>query len=199
MKIDHLNVTAARVRPRLGWGNSPDLVLQVDGPMHPGDIIYNYDEKEGIYWHQGDGYTDFLYAGPPYKENNRYRTKNGGGYSGRTFTLTVALGDDFYPVDVVGPWSGGCYCANKVLPKPALEAVANNCSIYLTWESIQGILEEFHLLDWSIGDDGFLTPTSPCLFYKGVPKRNWTPEIKQELIRLNLDEYDPKTLARLGF
>src|SRR5690606_23144424 len=125
MQVDFLNITAARIRPRLGWGNAPDMELVSSEPLHSEDEIYHYNEKERVYWCQmKDGFTSFLYASEPLfflQDGDRgahWKTLNGGGYYGRVFPRKVLWQGNVIPVDIVGPWSGGCYCANKVLPKP---------------------------------------------------------------------------------
>lgn len=130
-----------KINPYKGYGNAPYMLLKKVPPNFD-NCIYNFDAKEGCYWYQDkdSGNTDFLYHSGPIEyvqdvdvevtEENKqgtlplFQTKhNHDGYGGRTFRLLTKHPDlkDVVLVDVRGPWSGGCYCANKILPKPATE------------------------------------------------------------------------------
>jgi hypothetical protein len=199
MQVDHLFITSAKIRPRLGYGNAPDLELRSTEPLI-GDELYNYDMNERVYWCQlKDGFTSFYYCGPPTFVEGKWRTKNAGGYSGRVFPLKVLWNNEVVNVDVTGPWSGGCYIANRVLPKPAKEVNVNNChGINLTLERIRIIIDEFNLENWTVDLNGTLGEFSPEFRYRGLMKKYWTPTIKEELRDMNLDDYNRDVQKRLG-
>lgn len=196
MKIDHLNVVSAKMRPRLGWGNSPGIELVSSEPLISQDEIYQYNDVEKVYWCQlPDGFTSFYYAGPLSLVDGKFRTKNAGGYGGREFPVKFLMEGAVVDVILHGPWSGGCYAANKILPKPACEVSVNNChGINLTLEAIRRIIREFGLTDWNITLTNKLSDkrTTPEFTYKGLIKSEWTDEIKAELKSANLDEYNQR-------
>lgn len=113
------------VDPQKGLANSPDVVLLSDEFPHIWEDK-TYWRSGPCYWHQNrqTGQTLFLFHTPDllYSRPGKprlYVTNDGGGFGGATFKLKVY--NMYGIVHVVGPWSGGCYCANQYLPKHCIE------------------------------------------------------------------------------
>lgn len=164
-----------------GYGNSPYAVIEVDHYVLPSPL---YTETEGCYWYQDGetGLTDFLFHTPLSKckkVGTRYVTPPSEGYGGRTFTLNLVDGG---AVDLVGPWSGGSYCANAYLPLPSIEVTFkqsrySNIAGYMTWKA----LEEFLPIGWGVGDSREYGKHWPTLLYRGLFKKQWSKELALQL------------------
>lgn len=197
--------TEFKINPMIGFANSPYLILGKQTPYFQ-DKVYTF--KDGLYYYQDPvtGETDFLahsgtikrigqieYADKTY---DHYITPNHEGFGGRTFRLIVGL--PLYPdetlkeivVDLVGPWSSGCYAANNILPKPAIEVTYHllrddghvshvNHTGNLTIEIVNEILK---LTKWrAILQQRYDVTMWPELVYDGIPKTSWTRETEIEV------------------
>lgn len=111
------------INPMFGWGNDPNV--EIRGMEFKHDSNWEYTKgNAGIYWYQDEktGLTDYFYHAGDLQQigENHWKTiRNLDGYGGRVFKTKVK---GFGLVEIGGPWSGGSYCANKHLPKPATEA-----------------------------------------------------------------------------
>lgn len=117
------------VNPNKGLGNSPDVTLIST------ERLYKMTWREPTYFRAGPcyfyqsretGYTQFLFHHGKLQRNingfltqnqigpGEYETNDAGGFGGSVFSLNVfGIGK----VNLRGPWSGGCYCANQYLNK----------------------------------------------------------------------------------
>lgn len=119
------------VNPNKGLGNSPDVtIITTERQIKPTWRNPLYFKAGPCYFHQDrqTGYTQFLFHhGALHRTDElgvqqlvvapgkgHYHTDDGGGFGGELFRLKVfGIGN----VNLRGPWSGGCYCANKFLHK----------------------------------------------------------------------------------
>lgn len=162
-------------------GNTDTLFVYLDKKCsHSPDWIY---QKAGcFYFYQGiDGYTHFVSHSEEIflTEEIRnglpvYRTAKWDGFGGLLFKFKVQLEQLVY-VDVIGPYSSGCYAANAILPSPAIEIVIYNkgswfCGAYLAISVAQAIIDKYDPA-WKITD----TLNYKCI---GTPKggslEKWT-------------------------
>jgi hypothetical protein len=142
------------------YANEPNIRICLKDKIKdqpPQEKIYTR-AADGCYFYQGeDGETDYIYHARPIKQIGTHTdglpiyetTENLNGFGGDTYTLKVKLDQGLAWVRLLGPWSGGCYCANEHLPKPAMEVsvsspdygcmVCGNMSI----EKLQPVLDKF--------------------------------------------------------
>lgn len=188
------------INPYRGFSNGAYIVLDKECPNTTNDTncVWEYDDKGTAYWFQDPktGVTDFLYhnndlvaVDPPLI--GHFQTKiNNDGFGGRTFGVWLNDGNFALHrkhVDIRGPWSGGCYCANNFLPLPATEVT------YRTPSPIQGhwhwtcgnmaIAAVNHLLE--VTDSSWRCKLYPRWAHLKVPefvyddkrKEEWTSEL----------------------
>lgn len=201
-----------KMNPYKGFGNRPYLLLNKPHPPLE-NAIYNFNKKEGCYWFQDPifGTTDFLYHGGELEETDgklSFQTKqNNGGYGDRTFRLKVRHPDlpqehkGWVWIDVRGPWSGGCYLANKVLPKPATEITYweggfSYTAGYLTLEVVNKLLEKYQSRWKCILLEDLSSKVCPEFVYaEGQEEKAW--ETRDTWTYKRKEEWTPQTINAL--
>jgi hypothetical protein len=115
------------VNPCKGLANSPYAIITDLHWKLPENRIYRLSDNCFWWQDQETGWTDFFFHCPASQlirvGDNHYQTPKSEGYGGRIFTIQV---EGFGKVDLRGPWSGGCYCANPYLPKLAIEVTVRS-------------------------------------------------------------------------
>lgn len=180
-----------RVNPMSGWANNPYLIIQ--GP-YPDLTNAIYNVTEGCYWYQGET-TDFLFhchAKDWIKVGeDHYKTPPSEGFGGRVFSLRVNFESRVVLVDLVGPWSGGSYCANQYLPEPTLEVTCevrrySHIAGYLTWKQIEEICPS----GWSVQNTMRNGRYWSELVFLDKPKSEWSQEVL-DFLQDQFDRSDP--------
>ena len=83
----------------IGKANSPRIQVLVDRIPEPDEM--RYEEKEGLYYAENDGYVQFYsWAGP----------ENGGGFYGATIPVKMKDGSER---KLLGPWSSNSEAINR--------------------------------------------------------------------------------------
>lgn len=164
------------INPMHRWGNRP--YIQIWGDVE--DLRdKEYTRVGDLYYYQNPetGYTTFLYHSGKLirKDATTFTTENHEGFGGASFTLKVK---DIGTVILVGPWSGGSYCANEHLPKPCYEVTVTqrkfaNLAYHYTVEQINKWLAEDHSL-WCLEKKGKLSQWDYDLTYDGKLKSQLT-------------------------
>lgn len=110
-------ITGASVDWKLFYDNAPQFSIVVDQIPDRDDLVYQ--EKNGIYYAEKDGYVSFLYYDKP-----------GNGYGGQHFDLHMQSGET---KTLIGPWSSRAGAVNSVGFGPCLDvslAIADNRKPY---------------------------------------------------------------------
>lgn len=164
------------VNPLVGITNDPDLIAF--------DVIREqsgqYTKTDDCFWYQNPetGYTSFLYHGRAMNEVSPgiWTMPNAGGFGGRCFTISVK---DYGIVHVNGPWSGGCYCANDCIPKPAVEIIHDRVEVSCTIEKVNEAMVD---KDWEVVlISRYYHSKWPVAVWKGIHKEKMTPQVLQLL------------------
>lgn len=99
-----------------GYGNSPDLVLQVDRIYSPEE--FRYENKAGLWYGiRDDQVSFFAWKGP----------ENEGGYYGREYVITTTNGKK---VTLKGPWSSRSSVLNYHFTQQCIEVKLTTNPLY---------------------------------------------------------------------
>jgi hypothetical protein len=210
-------ITDVVVDPMIPYGNDPSIYMCLKDKVEQNtdDKIYK-KSNDGCYYYQGEnGETDFVYHGGDLRLTDKkseegwpiYETvKNLGGFCGDVFVKKVWLPEGYAIVKIGGPWSGGCYCANDVLPKKAIEVTISDpqygCMIgccNLTIEKMQPLLDHFDK-GWRIvtEDDGSYSQTNdehtifPQIVYENKTKKYILEKEGKEVLTKKTEEAHKK-------
>lgn len=96
-----MKILNARVRWNTGLANDPRLEVLVDKMPPMADL--RYEQKDGCYFAQKEGFVSFFYYTGP-----------GEGFGGSTFKIKLADGTD---KDLIGPWSSRSGVMNRHFPQ----------------------------------------------------------------------------------
>jgi hypothetical protein len=100
-----MKIIKAKVDWKDGWSNNPSLIVLVD--KMPDRNILRYEEKDGLYYAQHEGYVNFFYYVQP---NN--------GFGGRCFDIIMKDGSKEV---LKGPWSSRASVANSAGFGPCID------------------------------------------------------------------------------
>ena len=92
-----MRILKGRVNWADGWANEPRVEVLVDKMPDLADL--RYEEREGLYYGEKDGYVSFYYYVRP-----------GDGFGGRTFKVRMKDGSER---DLKGPWSSRAGAMNR--------------------------------------------------------------------------------------
>lgn len=134
-----------------------------------------YTKSGDCYWYQ-DVVTDFMYHSGSLRAAVdlpiRMITTQDEGYGGCSFRIKVK---DIGLVELRGPWFSGCYLANIVLPKPAMEVIWGVLALKLTVETINEVLKDSR---WHcVVGEKHGSKVWPYMTWNGQPKENLRPDV----------------------